>query len=122
MQDTPTEVVVANLIFILVWLLLVALVFALGRRGRRLRRFCEQMLAQWKPALAIAGIFWAGTFLGGRGLLNPYGIAIFCQALIGLALARDVPGYEPLPVTESISKRQAWWRLDCGSPMWRDGR
>jgi membrane protease YdiL (CAAX protease family) len=106
MQDTPSEVVVANLAFILFWLLVVGLTLLFGRRGRRRWGFREQMMAQLKPALAIASVFLIGTFLGGRGLFNPYVIAVFCQALIGLALAREVPTYEPLPVTESIGRRK----------------
>ena len=68
------------------------------------------MLAQWKPALAIAVLFIAGMGLGGRGVLNPYGVTVFCQALIGLALARGIADYEPLPVVRSIVRRERAWR------------
>jgi membrane protease YdiL (CAAX protease family) len=45
--------------------------------------------------------------LGGRGWLNPFALAIFCQALVGLALARSLPGYEPLPVTQAMAHRKS---------------
>jgi membrane protease YdiL (CAAX protease family) len=38
-------------------------------------------------------------------LLNPLIIALFCQCLIGFAVARDIPGFEPLAVTQAIIRR-----------------
>jgi membrane protease YdiL (CAAX protease family) len=54
----------------------------------------------------IAGLFILGMGFGGRGFLNPSAIAIFCQALIGLAVASSMGGYEPLPVTNAFLQRK----------------
>jgi len=59
-------------------------------------------MVKWKPALVIAGLFVLGMGFGGRGFLNPYAIAVFCQALVGLAIASSIEGYEPLPVTSAF--------------------
>jgi hypothetical protein len=74
------------------------------------RGFAEQMTARWKPALVIAGLFVLGTALGGRGILNPYAIAIFCQAMIGLTIASSIEGYEPLPVANAFVQRRQIFR------------
>src|SRR5690242_10286251 len=77
-----------------------------GQRWSWLRDFRACMLAQWKPALGISLLFLLGMGLGGRGLLNPYALAIFCEALLGLALARGIPQFEPLPLTEALVTRR----------------
>ncbi len=106
MENTPTEVIIANLVFSIFWILVVALVLILGRWSPRVRGFRDTMVTQWKSALAIAILFLVGMGLGGRGIFNPYAIAVFCQALLGLAVARGVPGYEPLPVAQAIRQRE----------------
>ena len=42
--------------------------------------------------------------------MNPYAIAIFCEAWVGLAAAYAVKGHEPLPVVKAISRRTHMWR------------
>ena len=110
MEQTPTEVIIANLVFSVFWILVVAVALVIGQRRQGARSFRDKMIAQWKPSLTIAILFVVGMGLGGRGFLNPYGITIFCQALIGLTLARGIAGYEPLLVTQSVIQRQRVWR------------
>jgi membrane protease YdiL (CAAX protease family) len=62
----------------------------------------KRLLAQWKPALAIACVAWLSIILSGRGWLNPSVLGVFCQALVGLALANSLVGFEPLPVAQSV--------------------
>jgi membrane protease YdiL (CAAX protease family) len=106
----PPEVRLANLAFMLFWMLAVAAILLAGQRWSRLRGFRDGMVAQWKPALAIALLYLVSYALSGRGFFNPYALAIFCQALLGLALVRRIAGYEPLPVTQSVVQRQHIWR------------
>ncbi len=106
MEDTPGEVVVANLVFMALWISAVAVILVAGQRWLRLRSFRDRMVAQWRPALAIAILFVLGMGLGGRGFFNPYGLAVFCQALIGLTLASDIAGSEPLSVTQAVIRRE----------------
>jgi membrane protease YdiL (CAAX protease family) len=106
MQQRPTEVIIAQSLFMVFWVLTVAVILIAGRRWQRARSFREKTMAQWKPSLTIAVLFVVGTGLGGRGFFNPYAIAVFCQSLIGLALARSIADYEPLPVVRSISCRE----------------
>jgi membrane protease YdiL (CAAX protease family) len=110
MNNTSREIIIANIVFMAFWIFVVAAVTILGQRWPRARIFREKMIGQWKPALIIALSFTIGMALGGRGLLNLYSIAIFCQSLIGLALARSIPDYEPLPVTHSIQQHNHPWR------------
>ena len=110
MQQTPNEVIIANLAFLGLFVLAVIAVLVAGRRWQRVRLFRDRMIAQWKASLAIAVIYLVGSILGGLGL-NPFGmVKIFCESLIGLALARSIAGYEPLPVTRSIIRREHVWR------------
>lgn len=101
----PNEVLIATLVFMAFWPLAVVGILLAGWRWPRVRGLAHRMLAQWKPTLAIALIALVSRALTGRGILNPYVIAIFCQCLIGLAIARDIPAYEPLAVTQSILRR-----------------
>jgi membrane protease YdiL (CAAX protease family) len=105
MDQTPSEVVIANLSFIAFWLVIVIVILVAGRFNPAIGGFKDRMLSQWKPALAIAGIFIISMGLGGRGFLNPYALAIFFQALIGLAIASSIPSYEPLPVGKAVIHR-----------------
>lgn len=106
MQPTPPEIIIANIAFIVFWALVVVLIWFVGQRFERTRAFRERMMAQWKPALAITVIFLISNVLSGRNPLNVYALAIFCQALIGLALTRSIAGYEPLKTTQAILRCQ----------------
>jgi membrane protease YdiL (CAAX protease family) len=110
MNSISHEIVIANIVFMAFWIFAVAVVLTLGQRWQRIRIFRDKMIAQWKPALIISLSFTIGMALGGQGLLNLYSIAIFCQSLIGLALARSIPNYEPLSVTHSIRCHEHPWR------------
>jgi membrane protease YdiL (CAAX protease family) len=110
MEQTPVDVITANLVATACWILAVAVVLVAGQHWQNVRSFRAKMIAQWKPSLVIAMLFVVGTGLGGRGFFNPYGVTVFCQAMIGLTLARSIPGYEPLPVTRSIIQREKMWR------------
>jgi membrane protease YdiL (CAAX protease family) len=102
MNRPPLEVIVTTLAFIAFWVVLVLSIVLLALWWPRLREPRDQLFAQWQPALGIAGLFVLGMGLAGRGWLNPVALGIFCQAMIGLAVARGIPGYEPLPVMRSI--------------------
>jgi membrane protease YdiL (CAAX protease family) len=82
------------------------LVLAFGQRWPRLRGFRTCMLEQWKPALGISLLYLLATGLGGRSLVNPYALAVFCEAMVGLALARGISGFEPLPVVQTFFARK----------------
>jgi membrane protease YdiL (CAAX protease family) len=109
MEQTPVDVITANLVSTVCWISAVAVVLIAGRRWQNARSFRAKMIAQWRPSLVIAMLFVVGMGLGGRGFFNPYAVTVFCQAMIGLTLARSIPGYEPLPVTRSIIQRERTW-------------
>ena len=110
MNQTPPEVAIVNLVFIAFWLLLVIVIWIAAFKSQRIRAFKEQMTAQWKLALVITAIFLFGMGLSGRGWFNLYGIAIFCEALIGLTIARQIDGFEPLPVVDAVARRKRIWQ------------
>ncbi len=97
-----------NLFYILIWVVLVLGVLGLGAYWPRLARFRNLMLAQWRPALVITLLAWVGFAVRGM-VLNPYLLSLFCQLLLGFALARLVSGYEPLPVTQAVVHRSRGW-------------
>lgn len=105
-QTTPPEVITANVAFIVFWVLLVAVIWLVGGRWARLRAFRDHMLAQWKPALAITLIFLISNVLSGRSVFNLYAPAIFCQVLVGLAIARGIANFDPLALTRSFLRRE----------------
>lgn len=112
MERPPSEVVVAFLSFVLLWVLVVVGVLALAPRWERGARARDRLVAQWKPSLGIALLFLVSYSLGSKGA-NPLGaIVVFCQSLVGLSLARGIVGYDPLPVTHAAVPRKRRWR-DC---------
>lgn len=67
--------------------------------------------ARW-PALVIALVYAVGGYFGSGfdvsrlfGLVAG-GVMVFCQSLVGLALARSIPGFEPLPVVRSLQEQE----------------
>jgi membrane protease YdiL (CAAX protease family) len=105
MQSTLPEVIIANVAFIIFWVILVAAIWFFGNRWARTRAFRARMIAQWKPALTITVVALVSMVIAGRSPLNPYLLAIYCQALVGLAIARGILGYEPLKTTQAILRR-----------------
>ncbi len=102
MNKQPPEVIIAALAFIGVWLAIVLVILILGSYSQKIAAFRQRMLAQWKPALLMSGVFIVCLGLGGSSWLNPYAIAIFCQVMIGLAVASTIPGFNPTPVSQAI--------------------
>jgi hypothetical protein len=102
MSQTPQEVITAAFCFTGFWLVSVLAILLAGKYVAAFSRFRQRVLAQWKPALLAAAIFVISMGLGGSGWLNPYAIAIFCQAMIGLAVASSIPGFKPLPAVNAI--------------------
>jgi membrane protease YdiL (CAAX protease family) len=112
MNQTPTEVRTANLIYLAFWVVFVLAVLLFGNRWHRTRGFRARMMAGWRPALVIAALFDISMGISGRGFFNLHGFTVFCQSLIGLALARGIPDFVPLPVTEAVvHKHQPWKEL-----------
>jgi len=81
MDQTPYEVRIASLLFIIFWAAVVVFIIFAARYFPSLQAFRGRMLARWKAAAVIAGLFIFGMGLGGRSFFNPYAIAVFCQPL-----------------------------------------
>jgi membrane protease YdiL (CAAX protease family) len=93
---------------ILFWALLLSTILIVGYWWQRGREFRDTMFQQWKPSFAIALLYMLSQFIGGTHIFPFYSIAIFCQALIGLALAYSIVGYEPLLVTQAVNYQKKW--------------
>lgn len=91
----------------LFWVLLVIVIVGAGRWWPPASRFQDRLLKQWKPALVIAFIHLLGAVIGGVGLQFS-SLGVFCEALIGLALAYEIAGYEPLPLAQAVIRRESW--------------
>jgi membrane protease YdiL (CAAX protease family) len=105
-MQTQPEVKTAHLLFIAFWLIVFLFILLFGRFFPKVRAFRSSMYAKWKPALVITILYYLGSAIAGNGLINPYILAIFSQAMIGLAIADGIEEIQPLPVTDAIVKRK----------------
>ena len=105
MQNPPREVVITFFASVIFWVFVVGFIWIWGGRWERLQGFRNRMLKQWRPALGITMFYLVSALLSGRGL-NPYGLVIFCQVLLGLTIAQGIPDFEALPVARSILGRE----------------
>jgi len=110
MGQTPPEVITAYMVSLIFWVLAAIVIWLAGKRWAALKGFRDRMIGQWKWALGIAIIYAISEALQGSRL-NVFGILAgslmtFCQAIIGLALARGILDYEPLPVVRAVARRE----------------
>jgi len=106
MDQIPAESVLVSRAVALFWVLVVCAILAAGSCRPGAREFREKMLQQWKPSLIIALLHLLGAGFGGYGFLQASSIGYFCQAMIGLALARSIHGFEPLPVSQALVHKE----------------
>ncbi len=110
MGQTTPEIIIAYMASLIFWVALVAVIYFAGRRIAWLRAFRESAIQQWKAAAAIAAVYAIAAALRGSNADATtviFGaIMTFCQAIIGLALARQIVGFEPLPVARAVEKRE----------------
>lgn len=102
MQQISADMITITRVSTLFWALLMSTILIVGSLWYRGREFRDKMLQQWKPSLVIALVYMLSQFIGGTHIFPFYSIAVFCQALIGLALARSIVGYEPLLVIQAM--------------------
>lgn len=110
MGQTPSETGMWFLGFVLFWATVVVFLLLAPRRWERAREFRCAMLAHRRASLVVALAYLASALVASK--LDPgriFGsvlraVAIYCQCLIGLALAYGIPGFEPLPVTRAIEQ------------------
>jgi Type II CAAX prenyl endopeptidase Rce1-like len=116
MRQAPPEVAVTFVASVAFWALLVVIIFLAGRRSERVQHFWQLMVAQRNPALVIAALYMLGSVVAARLdfgtiIFSPLGgLLLFCQGLIGLALARSIAKFEPLPVADAIIHCVRPWR------------
>ncbi|MGE5250576.1 MAG: lysostaphin resistance A-like protein [Bacteroidota bacterium] len=110
MQETPAAVITAYLASLAFWLAAVVVIWFAGQRWPRLKDLRNRMAGQWKAALGIALVYAVSKALQGTkfNLFSELAGATmtFCQAIIGLALARGIASFEPLPVVRAIRRRE----------------
>ncbi len=104
-MQTPPEIIIAYLASLAFWLLAVLAIWVGGQKWSRLRAFCERAIGEWKLALGIAIVYAASVALRGSNVnlfsMLSGAVMTFCQAIIGLALARSISGFEPAPVVRA---------------------
>jgi membrane protease YdiL (CAAX protease family) len=108
MQQISTASITITRVSILFWIIAVSAILIAGLRWQLAHEFRDNMLQQWKPSLVIALLYMVSAIIGGTGIVPLYSIAIFCQAMIGLALAYSIVGYEPLLVTQTMNHQKKW--------------
>ncbi|HEX5942205.1 MAG TPA: type II CAAX endopeptidase family protein [Anaerolineales bacterium] len=102
MGQIPAESAMVSRAFALFWVLVLSAILVAGHWQSAAAEFREKMLGQWKPALVISLLHLLGAGFGGYGFLQISSIGYFCQAMIGLALARSINGFEPLPASQAM--------------------
>ncbi len=106
MNQIASEHIAAEYVFTAFWAVVIVVMVVIGRYIHAISRFREHVLNYWKPALVIALLYNLSMGFGGYGWLHPYTLAVFCQGMIGLAIASGIQGFIPLPVTHAISERR----------------
>lgn len=106
-MTVPREVVIANLARLAFWLVALGGVFVLRRRSGRAGRVWAAVKDEVPKALGIAVLYAASSAVM-RPQFNLMTVAVFAEALFGLALARRVNNFEPLPVARAV-----WTRRDA---------
>jgi hypothetical protein len=94
----------------LFWIVLCTAIFVSARYWKKIRSYRDGMKKHVKASLAIALIYVLGFLLAGM-CMDPLGALItmasmFCKCLIGFTVARRIPGFEPLPVTGSVTRNE----------------
>ncbi len=114
MSPRSPEVVIANLVWLFGWIALAGALLTFGNRSQRFAAFRMRMLGAWRPALVLAVLTLAGRIALGLptsdavklASVSLMPLAVFAQALIGFAIARGIPKYDPLPVTTALTQRR----------------
>lgn len=96
------------------WIILVLAIFVFARKNERMKLFRNKMISMWKCSLVAAVLSYVGLIIGSgnlsylKDLLMP--LDVFCQCLVGFAIAKSIKGYEPLPVTKAFKEHKHQWR------------
>ncbi len=106
MQPTSTDIAIRTS-FNVLWVLAVIIILIAGQQWRGAREFRGKMLQQWKAALVITSLHALGAVIGGVGPQFS-SVRVFCEAMIGFALAYSLMDYEPLPVTQAVVRKERW--------------
>lgn len=103
-----------KLIYGVFWIILVLAIVIFARKNERMKLFRDKMFGMWKCSLVAAVLSYAGLIIGSgnleylKNLLMP--VDVFCQCLVGFAIAKSIKGYEPLPVTKAFKEHKHQWR------------
>lgn len=97
--------------FYILVILLFLFIFIFGGKIKWLSNYRQVMLKNLVPALVIGILFFTGFMIGTLKISNLFGSIvmgsyIFSLSAMGLAFAKSVPGFEPLPVCASFVKKQ----------------
>jgi membrane protease YdiL (CAAX protease family) len=106
MSSAPRAVLITTFIWIIAWTAALLIVLALPRLARRDIHFVKILKNQWKPSLSITVLYLASMLLGGRSIFNPYALAVFSQAMFGLAIAGGIPNFKALRISQALVERQ----------------
>jgi membrane protease YdiL (CAAX protease family) len=98
----PQATVVASITFIVGSIVPVAAILAFPVPAVRAAR--AALLANWREAAIIAALYEVSSIVRGRAL-DLTTLAIFAWAIVGLTIARGIPGFEPLRVVGAIGRR-----------------
>lgn len=115
MSQFSTDATTIMRVSALVWALLLSTILIVGSWWHPVREFRAKMLRQWRPSFAIALLYAVSQFIGGTQIFPFYSIAIFCQAMIGLALAEDLADFEPLLLLHTANHQKKWTNFLLGS-------
>ena len=98
---------ISNFLIILIFFFLILF----GNKIKIFSAFRQSMLKSMIPALVIGLIAFAGYAIGTlrlSGVVSGFfiGVLVFCYSTLGLAFAKSIPDFEPLPITKSYVSRE----------------
>ena len=114
MNDVPKEIYYTNIIVNVFWVAIVLAILIISKRNKRVQLFKNKMLGMWKYSLVIAVLAYISAVIGSGNFSSLLAIRVpivlFCQCIIGFAIAKSIKGYEPLPVTKAFIEHNHQWR------------
>lgn len=105
MNATPPLTAVVSITFFVISIVPVAAILVYRGASRALGAARDALLANVRAALVITALYEIASIVRGRPL-DITTFAIFSWVLVGLAVARSIPGFEPLAVTRDVRERR----------------
>lgn len=114
MNNVTKEIYFVNMLFGTLWIIIALAIVIVGKKNKRVQLFRDNMIGMWKYSLFIAILSYVCLIIGNRNLSYMKNIVspvfLFCQCIVGFAIAKSIIGYEPLPIKKAFAEHKHQWR------------